>query len=294
MRVCIAAFLATVVVAAQTPPGQQQPVFRGETDRVRVEVTVTSHGRPVTGLHADDFEIRDNGTVVPALEMATATGAVSVVVALDVSTFARRDKWDEILATCSGLLSAMQPRDQAWFVTFSSDMRLRVGPVRSGFAIGRALETLDKGNGQSMWDALYGSIGLATGQGGRALVVLMSPGVSEMFPNASYLDEQRALEVFERSSVAVAAIRPHHVPDGYTSVEDVVRTTGGDFVDTKEGDDGRKVFADLINEFRLGYILTYRPTGLPEPPNGWHEIDVRLKKKSGEVHARKGYFSPGK
>jgi hypothetical protein len=301
MRAMMAVSIALGLVAVafgqgQQRPGQppQAPVFRGDTERVRIDAIVSDRGHPVTGLRADDFEIKDNGTVVPALEMATTTGAVSVAVALDVSAGARRDKWDEIVGTCEGLLGALQPRDSAWFVTFANDIRLRVGPVRAGFAIARALETLDRGAGQSMWDALFGSISLASGQPGRSLVVLISAGVPDFSPGTSYLDERRALEVLKRSDVAVAAVRPHNVPTGYGSIEEVVRTTGGDFVDAKQGDEGRKVFADLINEFRLGYVLTYRPTGLAEPKDGWHEIEVRLKKKSGQVRARRGYYSPGK
>lgn len=299
IRAMVVASLAIGLVAVASgrqrsgqPP--QTPVFRGDTERVRIEAIVSERGHPVTGLKAADFEIRDNGMVVPALEMTTTTGAVSVAVALDVSGAARRDKWDETISTCEGLLSALQPRDSAWFVTFSNEMRLRVGPVRTGFAIGRALESLESGAGQSMWDALFGSISLASGQPGRSLVVLISPGVEEFAPNTSYLDERRALEVLKRSDVAVAAIRPHSVWKGYMSIEETVRLTGGDFVDAKQGDEGRKVFADLINEFRLGYVLTYRPTGLPEPADGWHEIEVKLKNKSGQVRARRGYYSPGK
>ena len=59
--------LSTVVVllvAADTLiSASQEPMFRARVDGVRVDALVTSDGRPVTGLTAADFELRDNGVV---------------------------------------------------------------------------------------------------------------------------------------------------------------------------------------------------------------------------------------
>ena len=36
------------------------------------------------------------------------------------------------------------------------------------------------------------------------------------------------------------------------------------------------------------YILSYEPEGVKRP--GWHEIELRLLSRKGEVHARRGYW----
>ena len=61
--VCGTVAAAIVVGAAGGRPlAQEQPVFRGASDLVRVFVTVTDKdGRLVTTLARNEFEVRDNG-----------------------------------------------------------------------------------------------------------------------------------------------------------------------------------------------------------------------------------------
>ncbi|HEY2431868.1 MAG TPA: VWA domain-containing protein [Vicinamibacterales bacterium] len=59
------------------PQGQRPPVFRGGTESVRVDVTVTDRkGNPVTDLSRDDFEVREDGVqqTVDTIKMIHATG----------------------------------------------------------------------------------------------------------------------------------------------------------------------------------------------------------------------------
>jgi VWFA-related protein len=51
----------------------------------------------------------------------------------------------------------------------------------------------------------------------------------------------------------------------------------------------RKTFLDVLAEFRQRYVLSYTPTGVPS--DGWHSIEVKLRGRSGQVKARRGYFA---
>ncbi|HEY7055172.1 MAG TPA: hypothetical protein VH458_01545, partial [Vicinamibacterales bacterium] len=65
---------------------QQQPVFRGRSDAVRVFVTVTDRGgRLVTTLTQDNFEVRDEGKPQPITQFDNRPQPVQLIVMLDVS-----------------------------------------------------------------------------------------------------------------------------------------------------------------------------------------------------------------
>ena len=47
-------------------------------------------------------------------------------------------------------------------------------------------------------------------------------------------------------------------------------------------------FTSILEEFRSRYVLACVPAGVAA--GGWHRLDVKLKRRSGEVKARRGYF----
>ena len=65
--------------------------------------------------------------------------------------------------------------------------------------------------------------------------------------------------------------------------------TGGRVLFANSNQDLRATFARTLSEFRDRYVLSYSPTGVSA--NGWHQISVKLKAKSGTVTARRGYFA---
>src|SRR5690242_7896620 len=79
LAVCAA---AATLAAAQ----QQQPVFRGSGDAVRVFATVTDRdGRLVPGLQKDVFEVRDEGKPQPLTQFDNSPRPIRLVIMLDVS-----------------------------------------------------------------------------------------------------------------------------------------------------------------------------------------------------------------
>ena len=57
--------LVLVAVGFASVTAGQQPTFRAGVDAVRVDVSVTDHGKPVHGLAAGNFVVTDNGTPEP-------------------------------------------------------------------------------------------------------------------------------------------------------------------------------------------------------------------------------------
>ena len=77
---------ALVACALGVAAAQQQPVFRGGLDAVRVFVTVTDRdGRIVTTLAQDNFEVRDEGKPQPITQFDNSPQPIQLIVMLDVS-----------------------------------------------------------------------------------------------------------------------------------------------------------------------------------------------------------------
>src|SRR3954465_6607738 len=82
---CVTLAACVLSTAAAVAP-QQQPVFRGGSDVVRVFVTVIDHdGRMVTTLTQDKFEVRDEGKPQPITQFDNSPQPIRLIVMLDVS-----------------------------------------------------------------------------------------------------------------------------------------------------------------------------------------------------------------
>lgn len=270
---------------SQQPP-PQTPVFRSGVEKVRIDALVTHDGKPVAGLTPDDFELKDNG-VPQRVEIATTADTVAVAILLDLSGSVEAAGLADLRHATGELVRALQPGDRAWFLTVQQAFALKVGPTTDREAVQRALETIRPGGGTSLWDAMFASISLVTGMAGRSLLLVLSDGID----STSWLDERRAIEAIKRAEVVVSTIRPFDAwPGGNAPMEVAANATGGRVMFAKRGDRMAQQFVELLNEFRLGYVLTYTPTNVPKRADGWHKVEIKLKEKKGSIRARPGYY----
>ena len=65
--------------------------------------------------------------------------------------------------------------------------------------------------------------------------------------------------------------------------------TGGRVVYASDESALESTFLSVLQEFRQRYVLSYTPEGVST--TGWHTIEVKLKGRSGDVRARRGYFA---
>ena len=87
-RCLVSAPLVTCALAVlgATQQPEQQPIFRGTRDAVRVFATVTDRdGRLVTTLEQANFEVRDEGTPQPIIQFDKTPQPIRLIVMLDVS-----------------------------------------------------------------------------------------------------------------------------------------------------------------------------------------------------------------
>ncbi len=64
--------------------------------------------------------------------------------------------------------------------------------------------------------------------------------------------------------------------------------TGGEMLYTSTRHDVSQRFEKIVADFKTRSLLTYAPEAVPA--SGWHPIEVRLTRRSGEIRARRGYW----
>lgn len=285
----------------------QAPRFRSGVDAVRVDVLVMDGRRPVTGLTADDFELRDSGVVQTLDAVAIADVPISMMIALDTSESVKGDTLDQLKRGVEAALRALEPRDRAALLTFASDVRLRHDWTEDAETVRSSVAELGAAGGTSLWDAAFTALTLHDSTPAvRSLVLVFSDGedTASWLPRGSVVDKARRTDTVVYS-VEMASVRDLRGRLHYRSgielapsdrgawiaspfLQELAEATGGDTFRTTNAGDLRQAFTRILTEFRTRYLLTYSPRGVDK--GGWHPIEVKLKNKKGKVTARRGYL----
>jgi Ca-activated chloride channel homolog len=242
----------------------------------------------VSGLTADDFELRDEG-VRQRIELSATASNVHVILALDASGSVAGDELNHLKRATRALTGALQSGDSASFVSFSRPIRLFALNATDPAVVDSALDSVEAAGRTGLVDALYASIALSATDAPRSLLLLFSDGGE----NASWLAQDSVLESLKRVTVVVYPIAPpRDTPSsvGDRLLEQIAETSGGQLLHAGADNKLPSVFVSILNEFRARYLLTYTPTGVTSKDK-WHRITVSLKGKSGRVTARPGYFT---
>lgn len=277
--------LAPVVVAllfSVSTHASQQASFRSSTLGVRVDVLVTDGRKPVGGLTAQDFELRDNG-VAQAIELIDAADVpLNIVLALDTSASTDGKRQTELAAASDMLLDGLKPGDRAALSTFSHAVTRRVALTNDLADVRRELLQITPSGRTAVMDGVYVALATTLAQPGRSLVVVCTDGADI----SSWLRPEDVVESAKRSNAVVYAVIAADARQ-VSALEQLADTTGGDTVRIGSSADLRHAFHRILQQFRSRYILAYTPTGVP--PGGFHRLDVRVKRRGLIAKARPGY-----
>ena len=295
-----ATLVLTAIVSVQVAQ------FRAGVEAVRVDTLVIDAGLPVTGLTADDFELRDSGVVQTIESVAISDLPISLMIALDTSESVAGRTLRELKDGVGAAVAALRESDRTALITFSGDVHLRADwggseAVRSALAQVRATGTT------SLWDASFAALTFSDQSPNvRRLVIVFSDGDD----TSSWLSRTSAIEKARRTDAVVYAveIRDAHTPRGRTLMnqsgahqymdgvptaerpflEELSQVSGGTRFRVDDVAELRKAFTRVLTEFRTRYQITYTAQGVEQA--GWHALEVKLKTKRGKVIARRGYM----
>jgi VWFA-related protein len=310
---------------AQAPeePSAAQAVFGAGVEAVYVDVFVSSAGRPLTGLSAADFEVRDNGSLQSAELLTQEQVPTHALLLLDTSV-STAPRLEALKRAARAFLSGLRAGDKVSLLTF--DHRVNARCLACDAAAARAaLDQARAEGGSAVHDALYVVLGLADPREGRPVVVVFSDGDDRL----SWLTADKLLGVARESDASIYAVDtsftgpapdlPRRAEAGNEAVADrsgfltgsrgsldvrqgptsadarppsllqrLASETGGEVFAVTAGD-LEAAFLGVLGDLKSRYVLRYQPQGGARP--GWHELGVRLKGRSGDLRARKGYFA---
>lgn len=299
------------VASALLLPGNQQEIarFRSTADAVRVDVLVTNKGRPLAGLQASDFELRDTG-VTQAIEAVSIEDVpVTLFLALDTSSSVEGLMLQQLKAAAKAALAALRPDDHAALITFSDRVSRPAAPTLDRASLSAAIEGMRSDGPTALRDAVFAATALRERAPGRVVLLLFTDGIDTI----SWLPPTPVLEAAVRSDMVIYVVSTSHelydpnpsraarlassaarlflqepepFPHGF--VVELTDRTGGSVMFVQQNAQIATAFAGIVAEFKSRYLLTYSPRGVP--PGGWHPIEVKLKNRRGDVTARRGYW----
>ena len=288
--------LALLAVApAQAPP----PRFTVAVESVYVDVFVTDGNRPVVGLTAADFELKDEGVRQPVELAAVESLPLTTFLVLDTSGSVAGEKLAQLQAAARALVGGLPPADEAALVTFDEEIAVRVPPTSDRSRLESGVRGILPGGATALYDALYAGTLLASGRG-RSLLVLFTDGED----NLSWLAAAEVKRVLLESNVLVQAVgvvpavetdlhldgtrRATAEPAHVQTLRRLAEVTGGRFWAADAPDRLGAAFLAILEAMKTRYVLRFEPTrGRRE---GLHRLDVRLVRGKGRVHCRKAYF----
>ena len=275
--------VALLSEASSSTGGSEQPTFRARTAGVRVDVLVTRSGRPVRGLTAADFVLLDNSTPQPIQSADLEEVPLHVILALDTSESLSGSRLPTLIKASQALVDELKDADRVTLLTFHRRLDLIAQESSDRSAVRAALETLRSGGATSLRDATYAGLLLPTSATERALLLVFTDGRDA----GSWLSPAAVLDAAQVSNAVTYGVV---IPDEKVSVdflERVTDLTGGRLLRANRND-LRTSFQEVLTEFRARYLLTYSPSDLTP---GWHSIEVRLRTRTGEIRARRGYVA---
>ncbi len=290
----LASLVVGAVLTAQPP---QMPTFKARVDLVRVDALVVDDGRPIEGLKASDFVIRDNG-VEQTVESIQQIAEVTAGVVLDVSGSMSGERLKLAAGAASQLLNEIEDRDRFALLAFDDQVAVIADSGTSMREATVRLENLSPGGTTAMLDATYAGVVQSDLAAGPKLLLVMTDGRE----NISWLRARDVIDAARRREaviypVAVGLGPKTVVHRGGRSVNDAARLleivaddTGGRLVEADWETDLKKIFTAILREFRQRYVLGFAPRGVPTG-DGWHTLEVKVKRHGANVRARSGYWA---
>jgi len=299
---------AALVLLAWLGPAQEPdpPTFAALVETVFVDVVVTRDGKPVLGLDASHFEVKDNGVRQRPRIVALDEFPIGATLVFDSSSSVAGSRLRDLRKAGHAVVEAVDPDAVLALMVFNHQAQLLVPPSHDRVKVGAALDGIEAGGRTALFDAIYMALMLDTPVRRPAIVVF-----TDGDDTSSWLTVEELRTAVSRSdailhvvglrlsggqgSQAARTFGTFNSNPGAAAESSLARNlrqitelTGGRLWEARESERLAETFLQILAEMKTRYVLAYEPGGVERL--GEHRLEVRLKRAKGEVRARQGYF----
>jgi VWFA-related protein len=294
---------------------EQDDVIKLGTQLVTVPLNVTDKkNRYITDLTKDDIDVFEDEKPQQVFSFERQTDLpITVAMLIDISGSQSETLPYEIAAGQKFFRQVLRPKkDLGAVVTFehesvlvqdlTSDVERLQGalsevrvPARAASVggVGGTPPINNNGAGSTaVYDSVYAVSGdLLRREAGRRVIILITDGID----TSSRIKMREAIERTWRSEIIVYCIGigdPLYGGISEGSLKKIAAETGGRAFFPRGAEDLDKAFAQIDEDMRAQYTLTYEPAN-PAQDGSFRVIQVKVKnRKDLNVRHRRGYFAP--
>lgn len=258
-----------------------------DVSAVQVPTTVTTgNGQFVKGLDRTAFSVFEAGVAQRVTGFAAETTDVTLALAVDTSASMEKSI-EDVRAQVKEFLAPVPPGWPTTVMSFDHAVYTVARPGTSPAERDRAIDALKAWGGTALYTAIIEAIRQVSSTIGRKAVVVFTDGDDR----DSAIDAKELRQMIEESDAAIYfvtagdASRPGPT---LTLLEQLAEISGGRVVHGRNRDGLRDAFAEVREEIRNQYLLTYVPAKL-ERPGTWRPLRVKVDCEGCRVRARTGY-----
>jgi len=276
------------------------PTIRTFTNEVNVVFVVTDkHGKRITDLKQSDFHILDDNKPPEIIRSFNSEANLPLQMGLliDASNSVRDRFKFEQEAAIEFLNQTVRPHyDSAFVLGFdvvqevTQDFTDDTGKLASG------VRELHPGGGTALYDAIFAAcrdklLKAPKSTNVRRAIILLSDGDD----NQSHVTREEAIEMAQRAEAVIYAISTNVSGTKSQSdkvLERIADATGGRAFFPFQIRDVVNDFAEIQEELRSQYAVSYKPADL-KPDGHYRSIEIVANdRKNFRVRARRGWYSP--
>ncbi|MDQ3069171.1 MAG: VWA domain-containing protein [Acidobacteriota bacterium] len=261
--------------------------FTSTVNQIEIYASVTdAAGRPVRGLSAEDFEVREDGVAQRVTVFSEGNFPLAAAIAVDSSFSMTGERLAVAKSSARVFLGALEPADQSMIIAIGGRAQVIAPLSQDRQAQYRALDTLRTWGTTSLHDAIIAAIDALQPAAGRRALVLLSDG-DDRYSEAAVND---VLARARRSDVMIYPVALGRRPSPLFT--QLAQLTGGRAYHQRDTRKLPETLRAIAEELRRQYLIGYTPaTAFAAGRAQWRDIDVRVTRPRVTVASRDGYYA---